>query len=75
MHRADLPCKISKVDIPDSGYVFFVYLSGEKVYTAVDKTMYVYLVSDTTSPIATYSLRNVCFSGLIKDNRLYLGEK
>jgi len=33
----------------------------------------VYLVSHITSPIATYSLSNACFSGIISENRLYLG--
>ena len=49
-----------------------MYLSGDKLYTSVDKTLYVYLVSDINFPIATYSLSNRCSSGMISDNRLYL---
>jgi hypothetical protein len=32
-------------------------------------------LSDTTSFIATYPLSSVCYSGIIIDNRLYLGGK
>jgi len=72
LHIIDLPCTTSQVDLPGS-YVYFVYLSAEKLYTASDKTLYVYLVSDTISPIATYSLDDECFSCMIIDNCLYLG--
>ena len=50
-----------------------MYLSGDKLYTAANKTLYVYLVNDISSPIGTYSLYYECFSGIIIDNRLYLG--
>ena len=75
LHRNDIPCTTSQVEIPDleSGYVSFVYLSGDKLFTAEGRTLYVYLVSDTTSPIATYSLSDKCLSGMICDDRLYLG--
>jgi len=75
LHRNDLPCTISQAEIPDleSGYVSFVYLSGDKLFTAEGRNLYVYLVSDTTSPIATYSLSDKCLSGMIFDDRLYLG--
>ena len=52
-----------------------MYLSGAKLYIAADITLNVYLVSETTSFIATYSLSNECNSGMIIDNRLYLGGK
>jgi hypothetical protein len=52
-----------------------VYQSGDKLYTAVAKTLYVYIFSELTSPIATYSLSNECMSSMISDNRLYLGGK
>jgi hypothetical protein len=56
--------------------VSFVYLSGDRLYTAGDKTLYVYSMSDHTSPIATYPLCGQCVSGIITDNHLYLdGEK
>ena len=51
-----------------------MYLTGDRLYTTSDKTLYVYLVSDKTSLIATYSLSNDCYSGL-SGNRLYLGEE
>ena len=65
--------EVSQLDLPRSSYVFCVYLSGDKLYTAVGKTLYVYLVSDITTPIATYSLSKGCFSVIISENRLYLG--
>jgi hypothetical protein len=43
------------------------------LYTAADDTLYVYLLSDLTSPSATYPLRGECYSALITENRLYLG--
>ena len=43
------------------------------MYIVDDKTLYVYSVSDHTSPIATYQLGWECDSGIIADNRLYLG--
>jgi hypothetical protein len=72
-HIKEFPFTTSQLDLPRSNKVFFVYLSGEKLYKASDKTLYVYLVSDITSPIATYSLSDACYSGMISDNRLYLG--
>jgi hypothetical protein len=75
MHRKKLPCTISQVDLTTSGLVHFVYLSGDKLYTAADSTLYVYLMSDITSPIATYSLTDECYSGIISENFLYLGGK
>ena len=50
-----------------------MYLSGDRLYTEVDETLYVYSVGDLTSPSATYPLGEKCFSALITDNRLYLG--
>jgi hypothetical protein len=74
LHANDLSHSTSQVDLPPcSEIVFFVYLSGDKLFTAAYKTLYVYLVSDITSPISTYSLSNECYSGIISDNRLYLG--
>ena len=48
-------------------------MSGDKFYTEANKTLYVYLVIESTSLIATYPLGNHCFSALITENRLYLG--
>jgi len=71
-HLKELPSTVSQIDLP-KGYVCFVYLSGDRLYTAGDETLYVYSVSDHTSPIATYQLGGRCFSGIIADNHLFLG--
>ena len=73
-HFKDLPSTVSQIDLPNGEYqVFFVYLSGDRLYTAGDETLYVYSMSDHTSPIATYQLGGLCNSGIIADNYLYLG--
>ena len=69
-----LPCGISMIKYPESAnFVHFVYLWGGRLYTEVDKTLYVYSLGDLTSPSATYPLGNFIYSGLISENRLYLG--
>ena len=61
------------MDLPESrDEVYFMYLSRDRLYTAADKTLYVYSMSDLTSPIATYPLGGECHSGMIIDDRLYL---
>jgi hypothetical protein len=50
-----------------------VYLSGDRLYTETGNTLYVYSMSEITSPIATYPLGGKCYSGMIMDDRLYLG--
>jgi hypothetical protein len=52
--------------------VYFVYLNGDRLYTERGKNLYVYSLSDPSSPIATYPLGGKCFSGIITDNRLYI---
>ena len=70
----ELPCGISMIKYPESTYfVCFVYLWGGRLYTEVDKTLYVYSMGDLTSPSATYPLGEFIHSGLISENRLYLG--
>ena len=70
----DLPCGISSIQFPEgTDYLYFVYLNGDRLYAEVDETLYVYSVGDLTSPSATYPLGSGCVSGLITDNRLYLG--
>jgi len=60
--------------LPESGEnVFFVYLSTDRLYTAADKTLYVYSMSELRSPIATYPLGGYCYSGIIIEDDLYLG--
>ena len=43
------------------------------MYTFANNTLYVYIVSDLASPIGTYGRRDLCFSGMTSDDRLYLG--
>jgi hypothetical protein len=50
-----------------------VYLSGDRLYTEADETLYVFSMSDHRSPIATYPLGGRCYSAMIIDDRLYLG--
>ena len=72
-HIQELPFTISKVELPDIGNdVHLLLVSGDRLYTEADKTLYVYSLSDLTSPIATYDISGVCFSGLIADNRLFI---
>jgi hypothetical protein len=62
------------INLPESGRpVSFVYLWGDRLYTEADKTLYVYSVTDLTSPSATYPFDNKCYSALITEKRLYLG--
>jgi hypothetical protein len=62
------------VDLPESDNVVrFVYLSGDRLYKAADETLFVYSMSERTSPIATYPLGSSCDSGIIVDDRFYLG--
>ena len=51
----------------------FIYLSGDRLYTELNNILYVYLISDFSSSIATYHLGSRCRSGIIADNFLYLG--
>jgi hypothetical protein len=73
LHRNDLACTTSQVDLPGNDWVMFVYLSGDKLYTEANKTLYVYSLDDLTSPSATYPIDTRCSSALITENRLYLG--
>ena len=51
----------------------FVYLTGDRLYTFAYNTLYVYSLNDLVSPIETYERRDYCPSGMITDDRLYLG--
>ena len=74
LHHKELTSTISQVVLPAAdGYVSFVYLNGDRLYTERGKNLYVYSLSDFSSPIATYPLGGKCVSGIITDNRLYLG--
>ena len=48
-HIQHLPFTISQIDIPYSAN--FVLLSGDRVYTAVDETIFVYSLGDLTHPV------------------------
>jgi hypothetical protein len=62
------------INLPESpDYVAIAYLLGDRLYTETDETLYVYSLSDLTSPCATYPVGGKCYSALITDNRLYLG--
>jgi hypothetical protein len=50
-----------------------VYLNGDRLYTERGENLYVYSLSDFSSPVATYPLGGGCSSGIITDNCLYLG--
>ena len=74
LHHKELTSTISKVEPAGSGdAVCFLYLNGDRLYTERGKNLYVYSLSDFTSPIATYDISGDCFSGLIADNRLFIG--
>ena len=73
-HHDDLFTTVSQINLlKGDNKVFFVYLNWERLYTSLDKTLYVYSISDHTSLIATYQLGSLCASGIITDNYLYLG--
>ena len=74
LHRKYLPTSISHLDLPEGDCtVYSVYLSGDRLYLEVDKTLHVYCLSDLSTPIATYPLGKGCLSGIITENRIYLG--
>ena len=51
----------------------FVYLSEDRLYTVANETLYVYSMNKLKSPIATYQLASDCDTGMIINERLYLG--
>jgi hypothetical protein len=58
-HIKELPPTVYQIDLfelESDSIVFFLYLSGDRLYTAGDKNLRLYLMSDHTSPIATYKL-------------------
>lgn len=72
----ELPSGISMIDFPESiDPVWFVYLWGDRLYTETNYTLYVYSLTNLSSPSASYTLgynENV-YSALITNNRLYVG--
>jgi len=68
----DLPFTSSKIDLPEADYVNFVLISEDKLYGGSNSNLYIYSLSDLTSPIATIPIERI-FSCILIDNRLYLG--
>ena len=75
LHIEDLPCKIAQVNFPEKGdnEISFVHLYGDRLYLGSGETLYIYSVTDYTSPIARYPIKGYCHSGLVADNLLFLG--
>jgi hypothetical protein len=77
-HIEDLPCTVSQIEFDASGkkhdcnFPFFVHLSGERVFTCIHYTLYVYSVKEFYFPIASYPLGDFCYSTQIFENCLYL---
>jgi hypothetical protein len=73
-HIGELPCTISTLELPESGGLMsLVFLGEDRLYTVLGITLYVYSLSELSSPIATYDLFKSCTTGLIADNYLFLG--
>lgn len=73
-HIEQLRCTNSAVELPGSGEkVRLVLLGLDRLYTEVDRTLYVYSLSELTSPIAIYHLFGNCWCGLVADKTLFLG--
>jgi hypothetical protein len=72
-HHLEIPATVSQINLPMNkrGYQR-LFLSGDRLYAAAEKTLYVFSDSDHKSPIATYQLSSSCYSGIIADNHLYL---
>jgi hypothetical protein len=75
LHHEELTSTISQVNLRGDYTLFFVYLNGDRLYTEISENLYVYSLSDLFSliAIASYPLGDWCCSGIIADNRLYLG--
>jgi len=60
--------------LPENDFqVSFVQMFEDKLYLETNKTLYVYKMSDISSPIDKHDLGGHCFSSLISNNILYLG--
>ena len=75
-HIERMPFTISQIDVlcPSRREDFpkFILLSGDRVYTAQDKSLTVYSVKFPPDPIATYNLGERCFTAEIVENCLYM---
>jgi hypothetical protein len=55
-HIQHLPFTVSQIISPRK--VNFMLLSGDRVYSVLDDTLYVYSMIDLIHPIATYPINN-----------------
>ncbi len=58
-HIQEFPFTISQVELPGKDEIFFVYLTEDRLYAGSD-ILFVYLMSDLTSPLAAYPLGVYC---------------
>ena len=59
-HIKDMPFTMSQIEFTKG--VDFVHLSGDRVYSSIDKTLYVYYLRYLTHPIATYQIDDKALS-------------
>jgi hypothetical protein len=73
-YNKSLPCTISQINFPQikNHPVYFVEMSEDRLYTVANHTLFVYSLSDLTSPLATYPAGGI-WSGHTYDKRFYLG--
>jgi hypothetical protein len=68
------PCTTTPIDLPECDFqVSFLQLDEDILYTEVNKTLYVYQLSDLISPLDKIDLGGHCFSSFKSNNLLYLG--
>jgi hypothetical protein len=73
-HIEEFKCQISPIDLPESDFqVSFIQIFEGRFYLEANKTLFVYSMSDTTSPIDSYPIGGHSYSSLIFDNILYIG--
>lgn len=74
LHHSKVPTQISQTDLPaGNGEVFFAFLNGDRLYTEIGETLYIYSAIDLSSPTASFHLGDRCISGIATEDRLYLG--
>jgi hypothetical protein len=67
-------CTTTPIDLPECDFqVSFLQLNEDILYTEVNKTLYVYQLSDLISPLEKIDLGGHCFSSFKSSNLLYLG--
>ena len=68
----DLPCTSSKINLPRADFVNFVLINEDRLYGGSDSILFIYSLSDLTSPIAMIRIQRI-YSCIIIDKSLYLG--